>query len=121
MDWNQKLMGVGIITRDHMGTVRASMCSVQQYISDPTTTEAFGARLGVEFGCHLRFQSIILEGDAKEVVIALGRDDNGLGKYGSLIVDAREILAGFQSWAVSHVRREGNEAAHQLAKLVVSQ
>jgi hypothetical protein len=55
------------------------------------------------------------------VVLALGRVEEGLGKFGCIIVEAREFLMGFQSWAVSHIRRGGNEAAHQLAKFVVSQ
>jgi hypothetical protein len=30
-----------------------------------------------------------------------------------------QILRGFNSWAVSHVRRAGNMVAHNLAKLAV--
>lgn len=89
------MVGVGIIACDHMGRVLASTC-------------------------YFRLQLLILEGDALEVVMALQRDDEGAGYYGNLIVDTMGILTGFGSWVIQHVRRDGNKAAHHLAKLVVS-
>jgi len=35
-------------------------------------------------------------------------------------MDAKNILRGFGSWGLSHIRREGNMMAHILAKFVVS-
>lgn len=46
----KNLMGVGVIIRDHVGSVLAAQCSVQKYILDPTTIEAIGAKLGAELG-----------------------------------------------------------------------
>jgi hypothetical protein len=111
-------MGVGIIARDHMGNVLASKCSVQQYVSDPTIAEAIGAWQGAKLGRDMGLQSIVLECDSKEIVLALGRVDYGLGKYGSIIVVARKLLTGFQSWAVIHVRREGNGLLINLQNLL---
>jgi hypothetical protein len=51
---------------------------------DPTIAEAFGARLEAEFGRYMGFLSFTLEGDAKEVVLALGIGDGGMGKFGVL-------------------------------------
>lgn len=82
MDSSKKLIGVGVIARDHRGRVLAAKCSVHMYISDPAVAEAYGAREGAEFGCGFGFHAIILEGDAKEVVLALGKDNDGLGKFG---------------------------------------
>jgi hypothetical protein len=60
------------------------MCYVQKYLLDPTVAEAFGAQLEDEFGRYMGFPSFTLEGDAKEVVLALGRGDGGMGKFGVL-------------------------------------
>jgi hypothetical protein len=54
------------------------------WILDPTAAKAFGAWLEVEFKRYMGFPSITLEGDAKEVVLALGRGDGGKGKFGVL-------------------------------------
>lgn len=115
------MIGVGVIARDFAGNVLGAMCSVHRYISDPTIAEAYGARQAAEFGCFLGLQTVILEGHALEVVAALGRDDEGAGKYGNLDGEARRILNGSRSWTVHHVRREGNQAAHTVAQFAVSQ
>jgi len=112
--------GVGIVARDHMGTVPTSKCYFQMYILDPSFAEAFGACLGAEFGRYLGFPLITLEGDAREMVMALTREDEGLGRYDSLILYAKEVLKCFHAWEVSHVRREGNRAARHLAELAIS-
>ncbi len=48
-----------------------------------------------------------------------GRVNDGLGRYDSLIMDARNILTGFVSWEAIYVQRDGNKAAHHLAKLAI--
>lgn len=96
------------------------MCTYKSYVSDPTIAEALAARHGVEFCRDLGFPSIVLEGDAQEIVSALGNEAQCLGKYMSLIADARDLLTSFQSWFVSYVRREGNRVVHQLARMAVS-
>lgn len=65
------MMEVGIIARDYLGMVRASMCYAQKYLMDPTAPEALGAQLGAKIGRYMRFPSITLEGNAQEVVLAL--------------------------------------------------
>ncbi len=54
------------------------------------------------------------------MVLALQRNAEGAGPYGSLILDTRAILSGVRSWVIQHVGRDGNMAAHHLAKLAVS-
>jgi hypothetical protein len=41
-------------------------------------------------------QSVILEGDALEIIAALGGNDDGAGKC-NFIVEARRLLMGFMS------------------------
>jgi hypothetical protein len=97
VDKSGKLMGMGILARDHRGKVLGAMCLVQRYISDAATAEALGARRGAELGRFMGLQSLILEGDALEMGLAIQRDDEGTGSYGNLTLDTKAILAGVVS------------------------
>lgn len=116
IDKRKNLMGVGDIARNHFGEVLAAQCAVQRYIVDPAVAEAIGAKMGAALGRLLGLQSIFLEGDASAVVAALKRDDEEYNRFESI-----ETLKVFPEWDVGAVRRNCNNVAHQLAKLVVSQ
>jgi hypothetical protein len=120
LDKNQRLIGVGIVARDFEGKVIAAMCSFQRYISDSSVAEAFGARLCAEFGLFLGLRSVILEGDALEVVQELKRVNEDAGHLGNLIGEIRVLLRRFDCWSFIHVKREGNKVAHTLAKYAIS-
>jgi hypothetical protein len=115
-----RMVVVGIVARDSSGNVVASKCFIQRYMSDVAIAEAFGACQAVSFGRWLGLSSVWLEGDALDIIMALGREEDDEGKYGNYLVETRGILKQFLSFTVGHVRREGNFAAHFLAKLVVS-
>jgi hypothetical protein len=112
VDQTTKMMGSGLIARDHKGKVRGSLDSV--------VVEAIAA-IGVEFCNKMGFSTIVMEGDAHELVTALGKANQCSSAYGSIIHDARTRLSTFQAWTVQHVRREGNNVAHSLARWAVSQ
>jgi hypothetical protein len=120
MDGRKKIMGMGIVARDRLGVVKAAMCAVVPYIRDPTVAEAIGARRAVQFGQEMGFSLIELEGDAREIILALGNPTEAANIYGNLVSETRKILESFRSWKISHVRREGNMAAHLLALFAVS-
>jgi hypothetical protein len=61
-----------------------------------------------------------LEGDALEITNSLNNTKDNVGKFGNFIMDARATLREFRSWAVVHVKREGNRVAHNLAKFAIS-
>jgi ribonuclease HI len=121
LDARQNRMGVGIIARDELGKVRAALSTALPYIQNPSVAEAFGARRAVEFARERGFSSIVIEGDSREVVLALGNSGDCCVSYGDLISNARALLSSFPHWKIAHVGREGNKAAHYLAKFAVSQ
>jgi len=121
MDGRKKIMGMGIVARDCHGEVKAAMCDIIPYIRDSTAAEAIAARRAVQFGCDMGFDSIELKGDAREIILALGNFVEADSIYGNTVLEARQRLESFHSWRISHVRREGNMAAHLLAKFAVSQ
>lgn len=116
----RKLIGIGVVARNSAGRVLASLCSVQRYIFDPSIAEAYGERLVAEFEIFLGLRSVIVEGDAVEIIHALRSSESVLGKYGSLISDACNLLSFFGFYDFSHVRREGNRVAHTFAKFAIS-
>jgi hypothetical protein len=121
LDGRKKIMGMGIVASDCQGEVKAAMCDVIPYIRDPTVAEAIVARRAVQFGCNMGFESIELEGDAREIILTLGSSAEADSIYGNTVFEARQMLGTFLSWRISHVRREGNMAAHLLAKFAISQ
>jgi hypothetical protein len=55
------------------------------------------------------------------MVTALNREDEDFSRFENIIVETREILKDFPVWNVNFVRRECNNAAHQLAGFAVNQ
>jgi hypothetical protein len=46
VDWESKLMLVGLVVWEHLGKVRSALCMTHPYIIDPVTAEAFATRRG---------------------------------------------------------------------------
>jgi hypothetical protein len=82
VDRRKKLIGIGLVARDHLGGVRGVMCSTVAYISDSTLAEALAARKGVELARTLGIRSFTLEGDSMVIVEALKKSDFSSGVYG---------------------------------------
>jgi hypothetical protein len=65
-------------------------------------------------------RSVILEGDALEVVEELKRVNEDAGHLDNLIGEIRFLLRSFDCWSINHIKREGNKAAHTSAKFAIS-
>jgi hypothetical protein len=74
VELQKNMMGIGVIARDHEGNVLAMLCTKKEHISDPTMAEAVVAWRAVNLARRLDLQSIMLEGDALEIVQALQED-----------------------------------------------
>lgn len=51
-------------------------------------------------------QTVILEGDAKQVVDAITGRGSSWSRYGHIVEDIRVMLQAFSSWECVHVSRE---------------
>jgi hypothetical protein len=69
-----------------------------------------------EFSRDLGFRKIFLEGDMLQVVNAVTSRGPNWSRYEQIIDDIKGVLNCMQNWQIAHVRREGNFAAHGLAK-----
>ena len=74
------------------------------------------ARKALMFAHELGFQRIILEGDALGLIQALKSQEQNLSPLNSLVEDVKLYSNHFQRVLYSHVKRNGNSVAHNLAK-----
>jgi ribonuclease HI len=98
----------------------AMLCATKPYIIEAFTAEACALWKDLELATKLGFSHIVLEGDALAVTEELKREGACWGIHGPILNDAKFLLKQCQAGTVRHVRRQANEAAHQLAKLALS-
>ena len=70
----------------------------------------------LEFAFNLGFQNAILEGDSLGLIKALKTEDHNLSPLGLLVKDVKLAANNFVSLSYSHIKRNGNIVAHNLAK-----
>lgn len=63
---------------------------------------------------------IIFEGDASLVMVAMKGQGDDSSPFGPIVNDLKCFLAGMPHSMISHVQREGNGAAHRLARMGLS-
>ncbi|KAL0007214.1 hypothetical protein SO802_008716 [Lithocarpus litseifolius] len=84
--------------------------------TDNVHTSVIGGSLSLLFYYELGLNSVILEGDCEILMKSLMEDSLSLASSGLLIQDVKAIAESFQCIRFSHVRREGNKVAHNLAR-----
>jgi len=82
--------------------------------------EAIVVCRAVEFGSEIGVDCAIVEGDSEVTVKALRNNGNGLIPFAPLINDVSLFSGLFSELSYSHIRRDGNKAAHNLARLALS-
>ncbi|XP_075662879.1 uncharacterized protein LOC142632326 [Castanea sativa] len=111
---------VGVIVRNREGLVIAAMSEKIPQLLQPTEIEAMAAIRALEFAREVGISEAVLEGDSLLVIKALTSKDVGLAPFGLLIQDAYKFTSTFSLLSYSHTKREGNQVAHDLAKLAVT-
>ena len=112
-------MGIGIVIRDFRGSVKAAMSKPFHGLQEPVVGEAMAALFAVEFGRDIGVKDVIMEGDSLITVNAIRGESHKWSYYGHIIEDIKVVLSNFHRWEVGHIRREGNAAAHHLAKWAI--
>ena len=115
---NTNEAGLGVIIRDARGAVMGSMCQRVPFPHSIEAVEASAARCAIQFAKDLGLPEIDLEGDSKIVVDALLFSGPCSTFYGHIIEDIKLIASGLSSVHFQHVKRDGNNLAHLLAKRV---
>ncbi|XVF01504.1 hypothetical protein REPUB_Repub04eG0094400 [Reevesia pubescens] len=108
--------GIGAIIRDTDGFMLAACSLFQPGISDPSIIEAVVAIYEIKFARSLGFQSVLLEGDALNVINLLKKEESNFSYIDNLIHEGRIRLRALKYFEVAHVRRNANKATFLLAK-----
>ena len=90
--------------------------TVTKGVRNPLFSEATAA---LEFARDMGFTSVILEGDALEVIKQITQSTEDLSDIGILVDECRSMVKTFNCCIVLHVNREANNMTHSLAKSVL--
>ncbi|XP_012845410.1 PREDICTED: uncharacterized protein LOC105965414 [Erythranthe guttata] len=109
--------GLGGLARSFDGkcVVWFSSCCNQRL--DATTAEAMAALRAMEFARDHDMHRVILESDSSTIVAAIQGEGGYFFSFGHLIDDIKRLSSVFKDFKVCHVKKEGNRAAYEIAKL----
>ncbi|XP_042980109.1 uncharacterized protein LOC122310294 [Carya illinoinensis] len=116
VDMPQNRIGIGLVARDHEGTVLVTKKLSISTITEPILVEALGAFHAATLAKELGLNSIILEGDALQIVNGINLQAKRWDRVGMILLDNKVLLSSLNQWKVVFVRRSGNQVAHELAK-----
>ena len=112
--------GLGVVIRNSEGAVIASLSQQIPLPATVTQVEALAARRATEFAVELGITSAVLEGDSDIVHKELISTDLSLALHGHIIHDVKQLASYFTCIRFVHVRRQGNNVAHALARRAIT-
>ena len=78
--------------------------------------EVIAAKKALKFALELGLSVIVFEGDSKNTIDALLSEEVSLANIGHLIEEAKLYGDQLDEVEFSHVKRQGNKAAHNIAR-----
>jgi hypothetical protein len=114
------MVGIGVVARDSMGFLFGAKCFSIHIFTDPHTAEILAATYAVSFSKEVGFFEVIFEGDALNVIKEVNSNPPFLSSVGHLVEGIRNEVGFFRTYSFVHVARGLNEAAHILAKTVIT-
>ncbi|XP_075640610.1 uncharacterized protein LOC142612379 [Castanea sativa] len=106
---------IGVIIQDSQGFSIAASSEVLQSSYLAETTEALALLHGVVLALEMKISHAIFESDALSIIQALNYEDDG-GEIGFILQDIRNCSVSFSWCTYQHLKRDGNQVAHELAK-----
>lgn len=64
-------MGIGVVVRDHDGSVMACLSAMKQFLSKPIVASYWALKRAMHFGEEWGMEKVDLEGDAQVLVQAI--------------------------------------------------
>ncbi|KAF5463191.1 hypothetical protein F2P56_019127 [Juglans regia] len=116
----QQNMSIGIVIRDSSGDVQVMLAAPRSFVPSAYIAECYALLRAVSLCQELGFELVEYESDAKNVVDAINSNSSDMSWPGQIIEDIRLIMASHQTWKLSFIRREGNQAAYVMAKFGLS-
>ena len=110
---------IGVVIRDSEGMVLGSLSKQIPQAYSPLEIEAMAVTIAIQFASELGFQRAILEADLFVLVKALVNDTQLLFAVGLVLDEIRYEANFFNELHYSHVKREGNNVTHKLARQAI--
>ncbi|XP_042983230.1 uncharacterized protein LOC122312638 [Carya illinoinensis] len=117
---SSRRLGIGVVIRGGEGEVYAAKCAVKVFNGCMFAAECFALWEAMVLCEDLGLGNVQFEGDAKGVIDAVRRGDKDDSSAGHLVEALQQKINSFFKWNVSFIRTEGNEVAHQLAKMALN-
>jgi ribonuclease HI len=120
LDKTRGLFGMGVVVWDSDGRLLALKRLIRRGSVELVVVEGMAFYYGMNLCKAVGFKDIWLEGDAKLICDALNKRSTDNSRSWHLIEDIEMVLLSFNQWKCTHICREGNEAAHILAREALS-
>ncbi|KAL6275838.1 hypothetical protein ACE6H2_019439 [Prunus campanulata] len=111
--------GLGVVIRDNMGDLMMVAYKGLHGMFSPKATELYAAILGLQIARQLGHFSVILEMDAKEIIMNLQSFEESWSVEGVLVDEVKGLFNHFTHISCQFAPRECNQVAHLLAKQVL--
>ena len=108
--------GIGVVVRNDKGQIMGALSKLFPFPLGALEIEAKAAKIGAAFAWDLGLRDIIFEGDSQTIMATIANHDPGPIQVQNLIVDIKSWKSMFSVWQSSFTRKDGNKAAHQMAK-----
>ena len=106
------------MVRNDRGVVKTAISEKILMSLSVEVFEMLAARRATIFANELGFKDVCFEGDAEGVVRSIREEDRLNALMRHLVKDFKSIAGLFQTHSISHVRQQGNNVAHALAREV---
>ena len=117
---NENKSGIGVVVRDHTGSIIASLAQLISLALQPVEIEAVAATWALEFGQEIGISEVVLEGDSELIIESLKAGGNTTASVEPLIQDALVFSRLYTKLLYSHCRIDGNKLAHSLASYSIN-
>ncbi|XP_042964588.1 uncharacterized protein LOC122298800 [Carya illinoinensis] len=112
----QGLVGIGAILRDNLERSIGTLQARRELNLNLFSGEAYALMMSVVFCKEIGVSNLVVEGDALQVIWLLNGSSLNCSCGGLIVEDAKRELNNFANWSAVHTKREGNKAAHALAR-----
>ena len=109
-------LGVGVIVRNSLGEVMASLSARGPTVANSEEAEALACRKVVEFAMDAGFMDLVIEGDNAVVMKAIASLRLDRSRLGHIYDDIRTLAVGFRSCTIGCVNKSANSVAQSLTR-----
>ena len=109
------IIGVGVIIRDHLGSVVVALSKRLPFPLDPLEAEAKAMDEATDFAWDIGVRDVIFESNSMLVCHAMENPTDVPVSISTVVSSFCSRLPTFRTFQSSHVRPQGNRPAHTLA------